>query len=137
MDHMAEAVGQDLKLNVFGVKDELLHIELPISKAGQRLSPGLLEFVLHVLLAVHPAHAPAAASGAGLHQHRVADFLSHLHGLLGRLYRSVGAGDHGDMVLLHQLPGGRLVAHHPDHISRGANEAQAQLGALVGKFRAF
>ncbi len=43
VDHSPVAVGQDLKLDVPGVEDELLQIELSITEAGQGFRPGLLE----------------------------------------------------------------------------------------------
>lgn len=137
MDHIAMAVGQDLKLNVLRVENQLLQIELSVSEAGQSFRTSLLELSLQVLGAVHPAHTTAAAAGAGLDQHRVADFFGDLLGLLGGLHRSVRAGDHRDVVLLHQLSGRRLIAHHADHIPGGTDKGQTHLGTAVRKICVF
>ena len=54
-------------------------------------------------------------------------------GLLGGVYRPVGAGHHRHPGALHQLPGGGLVAHGADYVAGGADEGDAGGLAGVGK----
>ena len=135
MDHVALAVGQDLELDVAGAEDQLFHIELPVPEAGHRLRLGGGVEGRQVLGGVHPAHAAAAAAGAGLDEDGVADGPGDLQGLLGAGDGAVGAGDHRHAIGAHQVPGGGFVAHLPDHVSGGADELQSALLAQVGELR--
>ena len=130
LDHIPLAVGHDLELDVAGVDNQLLQVHLPAAEAGHRLAAGLLKEGDELLRVVHPAHAPAAAAGGGLDEYRVADGIGQGLGLLGGVHRPVGAGHHRHPRLLHELPGGGLVAHGADHVAGGADEGDA--GRLTG-----
>ena len=134
VNHMAKTVGHDLKFNMPGVKDQFLQVHFPVAEAGLRLGLGGGEGRSQFFRAVDPAHPPAAAAGAGLDQHRVADGLGHYRRLGGVFHRPVGAGHHRHPNLLHQGPGGGLVAHLVEHRRGGSDERQAALFAQLGKF---
>ena len=135
VDHIPLAVGQDLELDVPGVEDELLHIELPVPEAGHGLRLGGRVKDGQVLRGVYPAHTAPASAGAGLQEDGISDFFRDLGGLLRAGDRPLRAGDHGDAMGAHQGPGGRLVAHLPDDVAGRADELQPALPAQVGKLR--
>ena len=136
MDHIALGVGQDLKLDVAGVEDQLLHIQLPVAEAGHCLRLGGLEQGRQVLRPVHPAHPAASAAGRGLHQHGVVHLVRHPAGLL-QVHSPLGARDHGHAGAAHQRLGRRLAPHLPNHVAGGTDKLQPALGAQVGKVRIF
>jgi hypothetical protein len=91
-----------------------------IAEGVQRLALAGGQRGAEVLRAVDPAHALAAAAGAGLDQHRIAD----LGGTLGQEVRllaiAVVAGRQRHAGLGHQRLGGRLAAHRADRAGRRA-----------------
>ena len=110
----------------------LLHVHAAVAKGFLGLAGGRLKGALHVLFPLNQADALAAAAGAGLNQHGIADVGSGLLGLLG-VPQDVGARGGGDVVLLHQAAGGVLVAHVGDDLRRRADEHHAVLLAQGGE----
>jgi hypothetical protein len=98
-----------------------------------RSSPKLLRASLRqerealegLLVVEGDAQALAAAAGAGLDHHRVADVLGDLHRALGGLDGVVPAGDGVDLGLLGELLRGDLVAHRGDRRVLRADEDDA------------
>ena len=133
LDHVPLPVGHDLELDVAGVDDQLLQVHLPAAEAGQRLAAGLFKQGDELFRLIHPAHPPASTAGGGLDEHRVSNGVGQGLGLLGGVYRPVGAGHHRHPSALHQLPGGGLVAHGADYVAGGADEGDAGGLAGVGK----
>jgi hypothetical protein len=79
------------------------------------------------LARIHHAHALAAAAGAGLEQHRVADAVGLAAQQRGVLVLAVIAGHQRHRGLFHQLLG--RAAHRADGRRRRADEDEAGLGA--------
>ena len=133
LHHAAVLVGHDLELDVLGVEDQFFQIHLAAAKAGHRLAAGLLEQGDELIRLKDPAHTAAAAAGGSLDQHRIADAVGDLLGLLGRIHGAVRAGHHRHPGRLHQLAGRGLVAHGADHVPGRPDEGDARLGAGVRK----
>ncbi len=133
VDAVAMAVAEDLDLDVPRPQHVLLdqHVLVAEGILGFALARG--QRGLEVLAPVDAAHALAAAAGAGLDQHRIADG-RRLVGQEGRLLVvAVVAGRQRHAGLGHQCLGGRLAAHRTDSRCRRADEDDAGLGTRVGK----
>ena len=72
-DHVAVVVGEHLELDVARLLQEFLHVDLVVAERGQRLGPRHAHRVQQRRLAVHDAHAAAAAAARRLDDDRVAD----------------------------------------------------------------
>ena len=86
-----------------------------------------------VLALVDPAHALAAAAGAGLDQHREADLAGLAREQLRVLVVAVIAGRERHAGLGHERLGGRLRAHRADRRRRRTDEDDAFLRARLGE----
>ncbi len=72
VNHVAVPVAEQLDLDVPRALDQLFHIDLGAAESALRFARGVAERGLQFALAIHPAHAFAAAAGHRLQQHRVA-----------------------------------------------------------------
>src|SRR5690606_19375541 len=88
------AVAEHLHLDVLGLLDVLLHVELGVAEGGARLLLGVEELALQVGVALYHAHAATAAAGRGLEDEREADALGERLGLVEALERAT-ARRHG------------------------------------------
>ena len=129
-------VGQQLHLDVLDRVQVLFQVHPAVPKGLQGLAGGGLEGPLHVLGLLHQADALAAAAGAGLEQHRVADLLRRLQSLLA-VPEDIRARGGGHAVFLHQPPGGVLISHFGDDLRPRADELDAHALALVGEVPVF
>ncbi len=84
MDDVAVVVRQHLELDVPRPLQELLHVDLVVAEGRARLRPRDADGVQERRLAVHHAHAAAAAAARGLDDHRVADVAGDAQVLLRR-----------------------------------------------------
>ncbi len=132
VDAVAEAVGEDLDLDVPGLLHELLDVEGIVPEGGLRLGARALEPLLDLLGPAHQAHALAATARAGLHHHRKADLLDPGPGL-GVGEPLGGARHDGHPGRLHGLPGRHLVAHLAHDVAGGADEDHPPALAEVGE----
>ena len=82
-------VAEQLDLDVARVLDELLDEHPVVAERVEPLALRRLEPLAHVRLGPRQPHALAAAPGAGLHHHRIAD-------LAGDPHRVLGIGDLAD-----------------------------------------
>ena len=133
VDAVAVRVAEHLDLDVARALHVFLDQHRVAAEAVARFALAAGQCVRKVLGLFHRAHALAAAAGAGLDEHRVADAV----GLVleqGRvLVGAVVAGHQGHTGLLHQALGLGLQAHGLDGRGRRADEHQPGLGAGVGK----
>ena len=129
--HVAVRVAQHLDLDVARLLDELFDEHAVVAKAVAGLVAAGAEALVRLLVVEGHAQALAAAAGAGLDHHRVADSLGDLYGLLGRVDRVVVAGNGVDLGFVGQLLGGDLVAHGRDAVVLGPDEDQALLFDLA------
>ena len=133
MDGLAVLVGDDLHLDMLGVEHHLFQVDRVVVEGGHGLLAGDLVLFLQILVTVDAADAPAAAAGGGLEHQRIAVFFGKGRGLPQPLVAGgqvLGARDHGDAGLGHDLPGRNLVAQLFDDVGIGADEDQA--GVLAG-----
>ena len=124
-DHVAVLVGQHLKLDVPGMLDVLLHVEIAVAERARGLRLRRLEQRRQFFFGADDAHAAPAAAGRGLHDHREADLLRPLHGLAVRRDDSVRPRQNRHAGLLHGRAGFFLLAHQPRHFRPRSDELDA------------
>ena len=127
VDHLSVTVGQDLDLDVTRVLDELLDIDLVVSKglAGLRLRGD--QRVVEIGLRVHAPHSFAAATRCRLEHHRKSDVQSDPLRLVHIAQRLDRPGNHRNPGLGHELAGCGLAAHGVDGLGRRTNPDQASV----------
>ena len=118
--------------------DELLDEHPVVAEACEPLALGRLEAFADVGLGPRQSHALAAAAGARLHHHRVADFAGDAHRVLGAVDLADEARHHRDARRLRQLFRFDLVAHRRNGIGGRPDEDDprcvacgAEAGALA------
>ena len=101
IDGVLVLVGQHLDLDVPGVAEELLHVDLRIAERGLRLGARQGRRRDERRLGVHDAHAASAAAACRLDDHRIPDRARELHDLLRILgQRPFGPGTQGTPALV-------------------------------------
>ena len=131
---MAHAVGHDLELNVAGVLEVLLHVDLAVAEELLGLAAREVDGVLQVLRIIDDVHAASAAAARCLDDDREADPLGDLYVLLlVGADGAVRARDGRNAGVLHGLDGGDLVSHQPDALRGGAHEDEAGALDLLGE----
>ncbi|MNV30070.1 hypothetical protein D3C71_1213240 [compost metagenome] len=133
VDHVAVTVAEHLDLDMARALDILLHQHMRSAERRLCLALAAGQRVDEVRAGIHPAHALATATGAGLDQDRVADRIGLGTQELRRLVLAVVARREGHAGLLHQRLGRALVAHRADRIGRGADEDDAGFGTGLGE----
>ena len=126
-------VAEDLDLDVARVEDELLDEDAVIAEAVQPLALHAFKALAHIGFAISKAHPLAAAAGAGLHHHRIADLVRDAHRVLGILDLADEAGDDVDARLFRQLLALDLVPHRRDRAHGRPDEGDALLRQRLGK----
>ena len=127
----AGAVAGHLHLDVAGALDQALGVEAGLAEGGQGLAAGGGIGLGDVAGLPHDAHAPAAAAGHGLDDHRRALRQGGEEGLdVGLAGRPRHPVDHRHAVPGRQGPGAGLVAQGIEGFGRGADEGQA--GGVAG-----
>ena len=93
--HPALPVADDLHLDVVGVDDDLLEVELAVPEGDLGFGRRGQEVALHVGGAIDHAHPAASAAGRGLQHDRVAHLVGQHQSLGDRAHGAVAAGDGG------------------------------------------
>ena len=132
-DHVAPLVGHDLNLDVPGLLDVLLDIEVGNAEGRGGLGLGGPEGGDEILGFADDAHAPTAAARGSLDDDRKTDLFGETHRLLFVLENPGRAGNHGHTRLDHGLFGPTLVPHQADGLGRGADESDPAGFADLGK----
>jgi hypothetical protein len=129
--HVAVAIAEDLDLDVPRLDDRLLEIHGRVAEGLLRFALCTLERMPELFFFVDEAHALAAAAGARLEHHRVADATG--SGL--RLVESVRvpAGDDGHASGRHLVAGGSLETHRAHRARRGTDERDARCLTRLGQ----
>ena len=136
MDHVALVVGQYLELDVPRPLQKLLHVHLVVAEGRACLRPGDADRVEERRLAVHHAHAAAAAAARGLDDHRIADVPGDAQILLRFVTQwPVRARHARHAVTLHHADRRHLVAHGADGLRLRADEDEAAVLDALGEIR--
>ena len=137
MHGVAEIVAEHLHLDMARLLDIFLDQHRVVAEGGLGLAPRAGQRLGEIVGIVDAAHALAAAAGARLDQHRIAD-LARLAGEQHQpLVLAVIAGHHRHAGLLHQPLGGVLQSHGADRGRRRADEHQPGRGHLVDEAGVF
>ena len=137
IENIAMLVAQYLDFDMARVQDEFLNKHAVIAETVQPLALGRLEPFAHVRFIIGKPHPLAAAAGAGLHHHRIADFRRNPNRMFGVVDLTDKAGDDIDASLHRQLLGLDLVAHGGNRVHRRADKSDALGGQRLGKAGAF
>ena len=133
MDDVAVLVAEDLKLDMVGVNDQLLDVDIGIAEGLVGFHSGAVESLDEASLVMGHAHAASAASRDGLDHDGVADFARDLDGLLLVLHNAVASGRDGNASLLCAVTGTVFVAHKADRFGGGPHEGDIGRGADLGE----
>ena len=135
VDRVAVRVGEDLDLDVAGIRQVALQVHHRVGEELLRLAARALERVLERAGVQRDAKALAATARRGLDRDRVSDLLRDRPGLgQGRNLLAHPRNDR-HARLVHQRPRADLGPHRVDRLGRGADEHDAGLGARAGERR--
>ncbi len=137
IDTVAMRIAQDLDFNVPRLGDKFLDEDAIIAKAAGRFVLGALEPLARFIVVPGDPHPLAAAPGAGLDHHRVANLIGDFHRFLGVFDQPHVAGHGADIGFLCDLLGGNLVAHRFDGPHRRADKGDALGLKRLREFRVF
>ena len=129
---VAEAIDDDLDLDVAVLLEPLLEVERVVAEGRQRLRPADRHCLLQLARRADHAHALATAAGRRLDQHRVADALR-LGQRLGVVAQHARPWDRGQPVLGQQRPRPGLGSEALEHLGRRSNEGQAVGAGHLGE----
>ncbi len=135
-DHVAVVVADHLELDVPGLLEEFLHVDRVVAEGRESLGLGDVDRIEKRPLAVHDAHAAAAAAARGLDDDRVADRLGDAEALV-RIggQGAVGARHAGHPGLVHGRDRRDLVAHEADGLALRPDEHEAGFFHALGEVR--
>ena len=131
----ALAVAEDLHLDVTRLAQVLLEVDGRVAERRLRLAARGGERVRQVGGAQGDLHAASAAARGGLHQDREADLMADAQALLVGGDRAGRARHAGDAERERGFLGLDLVAHDPDVLGLGADEADAVVLEDLGEAR--
>ncbi len=95
----------------------------------------LLKHCRQLVSTAHNAHPATTTASHRLQNHWVANAFGPFQAVCFALDNSVGPGQDRHSSLLHRLPCGRLLAHHPSHFRRRSNELDVRSAAYFSKVR--
>ncbi|MNH90341.1 hypothetical protein D3C73_428770 [compost metagenome] len=137
MHHVAKAVTEDLRFDVFRIDDALFQEHFRGTEClggfGNYPWEGLFEF----FSAVTATDTPAATTGGGLEHDRITDAVAFNQGFGDVRYVAFGSRGDWHTRLDHAATGFSLVAHAANHFSRWTDELDAALSADVRQFSVF
>lgn len=122
MDHVAVAIGQDLKLDVADAFEQLLDVQGIVTKRRLRLAGRHAKGDGKLVGVVNRPHPLATTAGRRFQEYRVADALGDGARLVDRGDRSIAARRHRYPGRLDHAPSGDLVAHRRDTLGSRADE---------------
>ena len=132
-DHRAVPVAEHLDLDVAAMLDVALDEQRAVTERRGRLVAGARHGVVELVPAAHGAHAAAAASGRGLHQHRVADGRDSSGNLDRTVRRQRDVVEHRHTGGAHQCLGRDLRTHRRDGRRRRADPHQPGVDHRLGE----
>src|SRR5690606_6247333 len=122
MHDIAVLIAHHLDFDVTRRGDEFFDEDAVVAEGALGFGAHRREALFHFLAIVGDADAFAAAAGAGLDHHRVADVFADLHGVLDAFDLADEARHAGDASFGSGLLGLDLVAHGADGVGVGADE---------------
>src|SRR5260221_10050853 len=126
-DNLGVDVAEDVDLDVAGMHEVLLDVDVARAEGALGLAAGRVIRALEGVLVPDDTHATAAAARRSLEDHGKADRARHVHGVVDRAYRAVAAGEDGYAGPFGGVAGVRLVAHQPDRFGRRPDELDLAL----------
>ncbi len=132
---VAVLVADGLHLEVAGHLQELLDVHAAVAEGSRRLLARGLDAGAQLGLVARDAHAAAAAAGARLHDHGVADLAGHLDRLVDVLDGVVGAREDRGAGLARQPLAVHLVAERVHRLGARADELEPGVAADLGEVR--
>src|ERR1022692_5169677 len=136
VNHVAVLVAHELNFDVAGMLDEFFDVDLGVTERALGFARSIPESGLQIGVAIHAAHALAAATRDGLQENGIAVGGGKLAGLVER-DAVIGAGHDGGAGGDGGLARGGLRSHHADGMGRGADENDAGIfagGSEIGIF---
>ena len=132
-DHVAVRVGEDLRLDVPRLVEELLHEALAAPERRHRLAHRRVEQLGDLLLLADHLQPAAAAAEGRLDGDRHPVLLGEGDDLVGVLHRVLGAGHQRGADLGGDVPGLHLVAEGDDRLGGGADPGQPGVDDGLGE----
>ncbi|VXA92726.1 conserved hypothetical protein [Pseudomonas sp. 8O] len=134
---VTEAVGEDLRFDVFGIDDALFQEDFRTAEGLGRLGDDPRVGLLQLLAAVAATNTATATTGGGLEHHRITDALGFTQGFsqVGNVAFSTGCDRYTGLD--HAAARFGLVAHAADDFRARPYEFDATLGADLCKFGIF
>src|SRR5271166_1366932 len=115
-------VGQDLKLDMAGVFDIALQIEVTVAEGGRSFRLRLVVEGGQFVFVADNAHTPSAAARRGLDDDRKSDSFRPFARIFRGCDYPIRAGNDRYAVLLHGGASFLFLAHQADDVRRGTDE---------------
>ena len=115
MNNAAMAIGHDLKLDVVGINDELLDINVAVSEGFLGFEASVVKASNEAGLVVRRAHAAAAPAGHCFNHHRIANFLRDFHCVVFGIDHAFASRRHRHTGFACKGPRRVFVAHRMHH----------------------
>src|ERR1700712_5057512 len=137
MHDVAEAVTEDLRLDVLGIDDAFFQEHFSLAERLGGLGNDSGKRLLKLLATVAATDAAPATAGSSLEHHRVTDTLAFNQGFsdIGHVTFSAWRNRHASLD--HAAARLGLVAHAADHFSGRTDEPDPAFGADGGQFGVF
>src|SRR5690554_4183926 len=132
--HVALAVPEHLDLDMPGLLEIALQVQLRVAEGRARLFTRRDEGALEGLLAMHDPHAPTTATGRCLEDHRIAHLIGELLGFI-HVRKLVTAGCQWHAGFPGEPAGAGLVPDQADVMGPGADEDEVVLLAHLRELR--
>ena len=129
VNHVAVAIGQNLKLNVARLFDKLFHVNAGVAKGGFGFALGSKEQFSKFVGVFDQAHAAAPPARRRFDHHRVADIIRDRFGLNVAFQQPLAAGNGGHSYPLHGFLSGGLIAHRQHGFRRWPDEGKIMVSA--------
>ena len=135
--HVAEAVAEDLHLDMARIMDIFFHIQTAVAEIRNRLGGRAVVGILEILDAERHANTLAAAAGRGLEHNGIADTLGLADGFVEVTERAVRAQSDRNAGRNRVALGFRFVAHQADGRGGRADKGKTCLRGALGEVRVF
>ena len=135
MNNSTMTIGDDLKLNVMRIHNQLLDIDVRISERFLRFHSRRVITIHQTRFVVRGAHPTTATARNGFDHHRVTNFLRDLRRFLVVGDNAIASGCHRDAGFASARARHVFVAHFLNHVRRRPNEFDFATLDHFGKVR--